>query len=109
MRLAVSAGLLAVLFMRVEWGSVLDQARHLRPTVAALAVMVFGVQLLVSSWKWQWALRIHDLHFPYPFLTRGLAQALRSADSPDRIPALRRSASPNDEVTSSTDPDASTD
>jgi glycosyltransferase 2 family protein len=71
-RLAISAALLAFLFMGVQWGSVLEQARHLRPAVAALVVAVFGVQLFVSSWKWQWALRIHDLHFPYPFLTRVL-------------------------------------
>ena len=71
-RLAISAALLAFLFIGVHWTSVLDQARHLRPAVAALVVAVFAVQLFVSSWKWQWALRIHDLHFPYSFLTRVL-------------------------------------
>jgi uncharacterized membrane protein YbhN (UPF0104 family) len=71
-RLAISAALLTFLFVGIEWANALEQARHLSSAVAALVVVAFGVQLFVSSWKWQWALRIHDLHFPYSFLTRVL-------------------------------------
>jgi glycosyltransferase 2 family protein len=44
----------------------------LNPAVVALVMAAWAVQLAVSSWKWQWALRVHGLNFPYFYLTRVL-------------------------------------
>jgi len=47
-------------------------AERLTPALAVLVIATFAAQLAISSWKWQWALRIHRLDYPYPFLTRVL-------------------------------------
>ena len=69
-RLAISAGLLAILLMGMDWDAVQMRLSHLRPSMTLLFVIALGLQFTLSSWKWQWALRIHELYFPYAFLTR---------------------------------------
>jgi glycosyltransferase 2 family protein len=68
----ISVALLAVLAFSIDWSNVPGYLERLTPAVAALVIVVFAVQLAVSSWKWQWALRIHHLHYGYPFLSRVL-------------------------------------
>jgi PAS domain S-box-containing protein len=36
------------------------------------AFVAMGIGLVVSAWKWSWALRMHNLRYPYPFLLRTL-------------------------------------
>jgi uncharacterized membrane protein YbhN (UPF0104 family) len=72
LRVVVSVALLAVLFFSIDWSTVPGYAERLTPAVALLVIFVFAAQLAISSWKWQWALRIHHLYFSYPFLTRVL-------------------------------------
>ena len=43
---------------------------RLTPGIIVLVIAAYAVQLGVSSWKWQWALRIHGLYIPYVPLTR---------------------------------------
>jgi uncharacterized protein (TIRG00374 family) len=71
-RIAVSAVLLVVLLVRVDWATVLAHLRELQPAVIALVIFLFAAQLALSAWKWQWALRIHELRFDYGFLSRVL-------------------------------------
>jgi uncharacterized protein (TIRG00374 family) len=71
-RIAISCGLLAVLVFAMDWSTVVDHAKNLSPAVATFVMLAFAVQLAVSSWKWQWSLRIHGLRFPYVYLTRVL-------------------------------------
>jgi glycosyltransferase 2 family protein len=71
-RIAVAVGLLAFLLNRVDWPIVFGHIERMAPPVVLLVIVAFAVQLLVSSWKWQWALRIHGLNFDYTFLTRVL-------------------------------------
>jgi glycosyltransferase 2 family protein len=71
-RIAVAVGLLALLLTGVDWPIVLGHIERMTPAVVLLVIIAFAVQLAVSSWKWQWALRIHELNFPYAFLTRVL-------------------------------------
>lgn len=71
-RLLISAGLLALLLVRMDWTGVTERLTHLHPGAAALLIVALGTQLLLSSWKWSWALRMYELHFPYGFLTRVL-------------------------------------
>jgi uncharacterized protein (TIRG00374 family) len=70
LRVAVSAGLLAFLIFGVDWPEMLAHVSGINPAIAVLVILAWAVQLCVSSWKWQWALRIHGLRFPYVFLTR---------------------------------------
>jgi uncharacterized protein (TIRG00374 family) len=71
-RLLISAGLLALLLVRMDWTGVTERLAHLHPSNAALLITALGTQLLLSSWKWGWALRMYELNFPYGFLTRVL-------------------------------------
>ena len=72
LRIAISCGLLAVLVSAMDWATVVDHAKELSPAIAAFVILGFAIQLAVSSWKWQWALCIHGLRFPYVYLTRVL-------------------------------------
>jgi uncharacterized membrane protein YbhN (UPF0104 family) len=72
LRVVVSGALLAVLFFSIDWSSVPGYVERLTPTVALFVIFVFAAQLAISSWKWQWALRIHHLYYSYPFLSRVL-------------------------------------
>ena len=72
LRIVVSVALLALLLFSIDWSTVPAYAERLTPTLAVLVVAIFAAQLAISSWKWQWALRIHRLDYAYPFLTRVL-------------------------------------
>jgi uncharacterized membrane protein YbhN (UPF0104 family) len=72
LRVVFSAALLALLFFSIDWSSIPAYVERLTPAVGALVVAVFAIQLAISAWKWQWALRIHGLRYPYPFLSRVL-------------------------------------
>jgi glycosyltransferase 2 family protein len=72
LRIVVSLALLVVLFFSIDWSSVPSYAERLTPALAVLVIAVFAAQLAISSWKWQWALRIHHLDYTYPFLIRVL-------------------------------------
>lgn len=71
-RVLISAGLLALLLVRMDWTGVGERLTHLHPGNATLLILALATQLGLSSWKWRWALRIFELHFPYGFLTRVL-------------------------------------
>jgi glycosyltransferase 2 family protein len=71
-RVAVSCGLLAVLVFAMDWPAMVEHAKRLSPAIATFVIVAFAVQLAVSSWKWQWSLRMHGLRFPYVYLTRVL-------------------------------------
>jgi uncharacterized membrane protein YbhN (UPF0104 family) len=69
-RIVVAVGLLAFLLTRLHWQTVLDHLDRMTPGIIVLVIAAYAVQLCVSSWKWQWALRIHGLRLHYAFLTR---------------------------------------
>ena len=72
LRVVVSGALLAVLFFSIDWSTVPAYVERLTPTVIVLVIFIWAAQLAISAWKWQWALRIHGLRHPYPFLARVL-------------------------------------
>jgi len=72
LRIVISSGLLVFLIARMDWAAVGEHLGHLEPWTAALLVSALALQLALSSWKWSWALRIYELHFPYTFLSRVL-------------------------------------
>jgi uncharacterized membrane protein YbhN (UPF0104 family) len=48
----------------------MEYVKHIGATAAALLVAALGAGLVLRSWKWQWALRIHGLEHPLSFVTR---------------------------------------
>jgi len=75
LRVAISVALLVVLFASFDWSTVPGYVEKLTPGVALLVILIFVAQLAISSWKWQWALRIHHLEYSYRFLSRVLVIA----------------------------------
>src|SRR4029077_15422382 len=60
------------LLFSIDWSTVPAYAERLTPALAVLVVAIFAAQLAIRAWKWQWALRMHGLRYPYPFLSRVL-------------------------------------
>src|SRR3954469_3120262 len=75
LRVAISVVVLVVLFASFDWSTVPGYVEKLTPGVALLVILIFAAQLAISSWKWQWALRIHHLEYSYRFLSRVLVIA----------------------------------
>jgi hypothetical protein len=65
LRLLVSTGLLAVLFQYADMGSVLQRFRGAAPLPLLLSFALLGVQILMSSTKWQLILRADGLDVGY--------------------------------------------
>ncbi len=68
----IAVGLIAVLVLRMEWREILPTLARIPPwmLVAALGIMVW--ELVVSTWRWSVALRIHQLRFEFTYLLRAL-------------------------------------
>lgn len=72
LRIGISLALMAVIVIAVDWRTAIAQVRSLNAALLTLVVVAYAIQLCVSSWKWRWALRIHELRYPYGFLTRAV-------------------------------------
>jgi PAS domain S-box-containing protein len=68
----VAAALLAVLIYRADWNDIYRQLTELSSGVflGALALLVVG--LVISTWKWLYALRMQGLTYPFGWLLRVL-------------------------------------
>jgi uncharacterized membrane protein YbhN (UPF0104 family) len=72
LRIGISLAMMAVIVIAVDWRMAIEQVRNLNAVLLTLVIVAYAVQLCVSSWKWRWALRIHELRYPYGFLTRAV-------------------------------------
>lgn len=70
LRVLAAVILLGLLAYGVDWQSMPDYAAGLSWPPALLAAAGLTAQFVVSPWKWQWALRLHDLYFGLPYLVR---------------------------------------
>jgi glycosyltransferase 2 family protein len=70
LRVVAAVGLTVALAYHVDWRALPGQLQNVSWPVALLAFVALGLQMIVGPWKWQAALRIHDLHFNLPFLIR---------------------------------------
>ena len=66
----VTLALMVALLWRVDWQQVAHEITQfpLWSVIVALIAIVLG--LLVSTWKWSWALRLHELRYPFSHLWR---------------------------------------
>jgi uncharacterized protein (TIRG00374 family) len=69
-RFAISVLLLVALALAVNWQTIPRYLRNLQPWAAFVVIPMLALQLVVSAWKWRWALRIHELHFRLGYLVR---------------------------------------
>jgi uncharacterized membrane protein YbhN (UPF0104 family) len=63
-RLAVSVALLAFLFSRIDVGSLWETARQASLSWLLVALLLFFVMLLASTWRWQILLDAQSVHIP---------------------------------------------
>ena len=72
---AVSIGLLAVLFSRVDLARLWSVARQASPAWLALALLLYFAMVLSSVLRWGILLRAQHLRLPYTFLTQSFLVA----------------------------------
>lgn len=70
LRILAAVGLTFALAHHVNWHALPGQLQHVSWSIAMLAFIALGLQMLIGPWKWQAALKLHDLHFALPFLIR---------------------------------------
>jgi glycosyltransferase 2 family protein len=74
-KLAISVGLLAVLFSRVEIARLWSVARQASPAWLAAALMLYFAMVLASALRWGILLRAQHVRIPYSFLTQSFLVA----------------------------------
>src|SRR5712692_10036939 len=62
LKLAVSAGLLALLYSKVDLNRLWSTARHASIAWMAIAFVLYGVNVVVSIWRWQLLLSAQHVH-----------------------------------------------
>jgi glycosyltransferase 2 family protein len=72
---AVSIGLLALLFSRVDAGRLWSVARQASPAWLAAALLLYFVMVLASAVRWGILLRAQHVRIPYSFLTQSFLVA----------------------------------
>ena len=72
LRYCVAGLLITLLLRRVNWSDAAAEMSRISLWPLACAFLAMGVGLVVSAWKWNWALRMHDLRYRFPFLLRSL-------------------------------------
>jgi uncharacterized protein (TIRG00374 family) len=69
-KIAVACVLLAALAWGVDWREMPAHLARLDWALGCLAVFAVVLEMPVNAWKWSWALRLHDLRFPWVYLFR---------------------------------------
>ena len=72
LKAVVGLGLLAGLLLLVDWREVWQKLSAVNVGMAVVAFVLLTVQFPISSWKWSWSLRLHELGFRQLFLFRAL-------------------------------------
>ncbi len=70
LKLVVAGVLLALLALGVDWQALPEQVARLDWRFAAVALVAIVLEMVVNASKWSWALRLHDLAFPWGYLFR---------------------------------------
>jgi uncharacterized membrane protein YbhN (UPF0104 family) len=72
---AVSVGLLALLFSRVDISRLWNVGRHASPAWLGAALLLYFAMVLASAWRWGVLLRAQHVRLPYVFLTQSFLVA----------------------------------
>jgi uncharacterized protein (TIRG00374 family) len=68
----VAVALLVLLFNGVNWADVPRQVAEFHPAWLLVAFLFIVLQFPSSAAKWMWSLRLHHLHYEFPYLMRVL-------------------------------------
>jgi uncharacterized membrane protein YbhN (UPF0104 family) len=68
----VTLALIVALLWRVDWQQIAHEITRFPLWSVIVALIAIVLNLLVSTWKWSWALRLHELHYPFGYLWRVL-------------------------------------
>lgn len=75
-KILVSVCLLGYLLLSIDWGTATTELRNAEPVALFFAFLIVFAQILISAWKWQISLSIHDLQWRIGKLLRIIAIAL---------------------------------
>jgi uncharacterized protein (TIRG00374 family) len=76
LKIAVSAGLLYLLFQRIDVGNLWRLIRSASPLWVAVALGLYLVMLLVSTWRWRLLLRAQHVRLSFGTLTNSFLVAM---------------------------------
>ncbi|HXT71830.1 MAG TPA: lysylphosphatidylglycerol synthase transmembrane domain-containing protein [Vicinamibacterales bacterium] len=76
LKIGVSAGLLYLLFVRIDAGNLWRLIRNASPLWVAAALTLYVVMLLVSTWRWQLLLRAQHVHVAFGSLLNSFFVAI---------------------------------
>jgi uncharacterized membrane protein YbhN (UPF0104 family) len=69
LKIAVSGGLLWLLFSRVDFSRLWDAARQASPIWLAAALALYALMIVASAWRWGILLTAQDVRLPFRLLT----------------------------------------
>ncbi len=75
-KIGVSGGLLYLLFVRIDAGSLWGLIRNASPLWVAVALALYFVMLLVSTWRWRLLLRAQHVHIGFGVLLNSFFVAI---------------------------------
>src|SRR5690606_17314225 len=70
LRVVVSAGLLALLVVIVDWSEALKELGRIRPALLFLVLCILALQFVMNAWKWRAALLMNGVGVPFGELFR---------------------------------------
>src|SRR5262245_4787147 len=70
LKVLIACALLAALAWGIDWRDMPVHLARLEWVLGCLAVLAVVLEMPVNAWKWSWALRLHDLRFPWIYLFR---------------------------------------
>jgi PAS domain S-box-containing protein len=72
LKILVAASLLGTLLYRADWTQTSEHLTRLSPQMLIGAFLALVVGLILSAWKWSYALRMQALNYPFGMLLRVL-------------------------------------
>lgn len=76
LKIVVSLGLLTYLLYAVDWARAAAELGQAQAGLLGIAGVIYFIQLILSAWKWQIALLIHDVHWRVATLFRFIAMGM---------------------------------
>lgn len=71
-KIAVSVTLIGILLLHVDWREIISHLNSMNITAVTFVFLLMAAQFPISALKWQKALEIHKLNYPFGFLQRVL-------------------------------------
>lgn len=70
LKIIIACALLAALAWGIDWSAIPQHLAQINWMLGVVAMLATALEMPVNAWKWSWALRLHDLRFPWMYLLR---------------------------------------